>query len=645
MIIDVTGTVCAGGMICDSGEQDLKSKLRQLKKNISKLGWVGMLPFILWPLFFLVVTYFIYRTEYNISLENVQDGTIIRAYDVAEDFKDYINLVTMIVDTSCDNIDDMLSQGATTDDVQAYLERKSQNLDSIISGDTKGIYGYVRGQYVDGDKWVPDADYVPTERVWYKKAVEANGMKIMVDPYVDARTGKMVVTAAKLLRDKESVISIDIWLSRMQQMTEDVSQSDANHAVMILDESGNVVAHSNPGDVGLNYRTSANAEKREIYEAWRKCRGQVFRAYLGGEEYLLYPKKISDSWTVITMTSAGPAMKELNRLSRAVFATAILGLIITFVVLIGVSRQKIRVLQYDDNIQSIANIYSSLQKIDLETYDFVKISCKDLNTNKLIDSIWSRGDEKIKAIMEKISDERSRTEVLEFVDLSTIEERLGRKDSISMEFLNWDHKWDRARFIPADWRLDGKLKSVIFAIEQIDEEKRSKDKLRYLAETDQLTGINNRGSGEDKVRKCLRDGEGGMFVLFDVDHFKSINDNFGHNAGDKVLVAIGDCMKKTFRENDIILRLGGDEFAAFAPGVHSKDAGRQVIERLISCVDKIDIPELDGHRICISVGAAFYLQDDTYAFEELYKHADSCTYNSKKTKGSYMTFYEAPDEK
>ncbi len=632
-------------MVCDRGEQSLKSKLRQFKLHIQKLGVMGILPFVFWPLFFLVVTFFIYRTEYNISIENVENSTIIRAYDVAEDFKDYINLVTMIVDTSCDNIDDMLNQGATTDDVQAYLERKSQNLDSIISGDTKGIYGYVRGQYVDGDKWVPDADYIPTERVWYKKAVEANGMKIMVDPYVDARTGKMVVTAAKLLRDKESVISIDIWLSRMQQMTEDVAQADANHAVMIMDESGNVVAHSNPCDVGLNYRTSANAEKRAIYEAWRTCRGQVFRPYLGGEESLLYPKKISDSWTVITMTSAGPAMKELTRLSRAVFASAILGLLITFFVLVGVSRQKIKVLQYDDNIQSIANIYSSLQKIDLETFDYVKISCKDLNASKLIDSNRSRGDIKIKEIMEKLSDERSRTEVLEFVDLSTLAQRLERKDSISMEFLNWDHKWDRARFITAERKLDNTLKSVIFAIEQIDEEKRSKDKLRYLAETDQLTGINNRGSGEDKVRKCIREGEGGMFVLFDVDHFKSINDNFGHNTGDKVLVAIGDCMRKTFRENDIILRLGGDEFAAFAPGVHDKEAGKQVIDRLIASVDKIDIPELDGHRVCISVGAAFYMQDDTFAFEELYKHADSCTYQSKKNKGSCMTFYEAPDEK
>ncbi len=602
------------------------------------------MPFIFWPLFFLFVTYFIYKTEYDISYENVENDTIIKAYDVAADFEEYLNDVTLIVDLAADGINDMLSQGLPTDDIQAYLERKTLELDSIASGDTKGIYGYVQGKFVDGDKWVPDESYVPTERAWYKEAVNAGGRKIMVDPYVDARTGKLVVTAAKLLPDKGSVVAIDIWLSRMQQMTEDVIDSDENHAVMILDEKGNVVAHSNPDEVGLNYRSSDDKEKRNIYVSWQNSHGQVFRTNVGGDRYLFYPKEISDSWTVITMTSEGLAMEKINRLSNMIFLSAIVGLIITFAVLVSFSRQKIKVTTYGENIQAIANVYTSLNKIDLETMEYEFISCKDLNTTKLIKSNTNSADKKIREIMEKISDERSQKEVLEFVDLSTIDDRMAQTDSVSMEFLNWDHKWDRARFIVADRKLDGRIRSVIFAIEQIDKEKRSKDKLRYLAETDQLTGINNRGSGESKVRNCLQVGDGGMFILFDVDHFKSINDNFGHGAGDKVLMAIGECMRKTFREKDIILRLGGDEFAAFTPGIQDKNAGAPVINRLVSGIEKINIPELGGHKICVSVGAAFYYPDDTYSFEELYKHADSCTYISKKTKGSCVTFFDDSGE-
>lgn len=618
----------------------MKKRLIVLRDNIKKLGVLGVIPFVFWPVFFLVVTFFIYKTQYDISMANIEAGTIIETYNVAEGFKDYINNVTLIVDTASETISDMVKQNKSTYAIQAYLERKSKDLNSIAAGDTKGIYGYIRGEYVDGDNWIPDEDYVPTERIWYKKAVEADGDKILVDPYVDARTGKLVVTASKLLPDKESVLAIDIWLSRMQQMTEDVGGSDPDHLVMILDRDGNVVAHSDPEQVGQNYRQSSAVQKRNIYWGWQRSNGGVFTVTIGDTDYLLYPKDISDSWTVITMNSAAPAMKEIVKLTRIVMLSAIIGLVATFAVLFNISTQKIKVMDYAENVQSIANIYSSMHKIDLETYNFEVIINKNLYAANLVGMSRTNGDTVIKSVMEKIVDARSREEILEFVDVTTLNERMGDSDSISIEFLDWDHKWDRARFIVAERKPDKSLKAVLYTVESIDNEKRSREKLRYLAETDQLTKINNRGSGESKIRNLLQNSEGGMFVLFDVDHFKSINDNFGHNVGDKVLISIGEAMQKTFRDKDIILRLGGDEFAAFTPGVFTEEAGRHLIDRLISAVEKIRIPEISSLTVNISVGAAFYMPDDDYSFEELYKHADSCTYVSKKTKGSQVTFYE-----
>ena len=618
----------------------MKKKLILVKDNIRKLGLLGILPYFFWPVFFLFVTFFIYKTEYAINYEIIKDETIINAYDVSEDFKDYLNNVTLIVDTASETIEDMLLQGQTTADVQVYLERKSQNLGSIVSGDTKGIYGYVQGVYVDGDAWVPDEGYVPTERVWYKKAVEAGGTKVMIDPYIDARTGKTVVTASKLLLDKRSVLAIDIWLSRLQKMTEDVGQADKDHYVMILDQNGNVIAHSDPSEVSLNYKDSDDAQKRNIYESWKNCGGEVFELKMDGVDYLLCPKNISDSWTVITVTSAEPAMKEIRRLTRSVMISAAIGLLITFLVLAGISAQKIKILNYGESIQSIANIYKTMHKFDLETGDFEKITCKEGRVSEILGNSKTEAQKMLKNVMDKVCDKRSREEVLEFVEFSTLEERMGQSDSISIEFLNFEHVWYRGRFIVAERKPDGKLKSMIWAVENIDKEKRSRDKLRYLAEIDQMTKVYNRGSGEDKVRKLLKNGEGGMFVLFDVDRFKSINDTYGHGVGDMVLIEIGKCMRRTFRDKDIVLRLGGDEFAAFTPSVCSQEEGRPVIERLISSIKKISIPELEDRKIDISIGAAFYLPEDTYAFDELYKQADSCTYLSKKKDGSCVTFYD-----
>ena len=204
--------------------------------------------------------------------------------------------------------------------------------------------------------------------------------------------------------------------------------------------------------------------------------------------------------------------------------------------------------------------------------------------------------------MKKVTEQRSLEEVLEFVDLSTLDRRMKGRDTISVEFLNYEHLWHRGRFIAVDRYQDGSLRVVLWAVEQIDDEKRYRDKLQYLAETDQLTGINNRGSGEHKIRGLIQNGIGGMFVLFDADKFKSINDTYGHEAGDPVLIAIAECMSRSFRDRDIIMRLGGDEFAVYVPYVYTRADGEPIIERFISAIQKINLPEIEGRPINISLG-------------------------------------------
>ena len=92
----------------------------------------------------------------------------------------------------------------------------------------------------------------------------------------------------------------------------------------------------------------------------------------------------------------------------------------------------------------------------------------------------------------------------------------------------------------------GKINQIVFAIELIDEEKQRENHLLYLSETDAMTKLNNRGGGEKKITELISEGTEGMFCLLDADKFKSINDNFGHDVGDKVIIAIADCLKKAF---------------------------------------------------------------------------------------------------
>lgn len=187
--------------------------------------------------------------------------------------------------------------------------------------------------------------------------------------------------------------------------------------------------------------------------------------------------------------------------------------------------------------------------------------------------------------------------------------------------------------------LGGGDSIMILTLMDITDKKKLENRLMVLSETDALTRIRNRGSGEHMVEELISRGTVGMFCLLDVDKFKSINDNFGHTIGDKALIAIADSLRSSFDgDGDIVMRLGGDEFAAFAVGVQDEEQGTERIRRLISAVDAVRIPEMCGRGISISLGAVL-CRDSSIPFDKLYPMADSAMYICKKTEGSQFGFY------
>ncbi len=168
------------------------------------------------------------------------------------------------------------------------------------------------------------------------------------------------------------------------------------------------------------------------------------------------------------------------------------------------------------------------------------------------------------------------------------------------------------------------------------------DALRVLSQTDIMTGVFNRGHGEKISKEYIETGKKGMFCILDLDRFKEINDTYGHDVGDKALIAVARSLKKVFGSDNIVFRLGGDEFSAIAGDVTDPAQGRKIIESFFDDIEHIGIPELPGSRLYTSVGAIFFGIDESEGnFEELYKKADSCVYESKKTAGNKVTFYNS----
>ncbi|MBU0916312.1 MAG: GGDEF domain-containing protein [Gammaproteobacteria bacterium] len=157
-------------------------------------------------------------------------------------------------------------------------------------------------------------------------------------------------------------------------------------------------------------------------------------------------------------------------------------------------------------------------------------------------------------------------------------------------------------------------------------------RLQHLSQHDSLTGLLNRRAIENSLDKeaqrLQRFGEVYSVMLVDIDHFKRINDNLGHAAGDEVLRAVAAILKDHAREVDRVARYGGEEFCVLLP--HTDHEGAlQAAERLRSAVHRTDIPWQD-EQICVTISTGLATaQDPDEPLHALLKRADDALYRAK----------------
>lgn len=185
----------------------------------------------------------------------------------------------------------------------------------------------------------------------------------------------------------------------------------------------------------------------------------------------------------------------------------------------------------------------------------------------------------------------------------------------------------------------GSLYAIIGQAEDIKktrEQLEAKERLIQLAELDGLTQIKNRATGEREITKLLEQHETGIFGILDIDNFKSVNDTYGHVAGDNLLRAVANVMKLA-NAKGVNMRLGGDEFAFFLKSADNRDKIEQGVNSFFSHLSKIKIPGLESYKASVSVGIVMFSNEEEMNFDSLYRKADILLYQSKRTKGNKLT--------
>ena len=428
-----------------------------------------------------------------------------------------VDIVTM-VGNKVENLIDLANGNVEIED---YLTDETNIIIATLDPDTTGLYGLINGAYLDGSGWEPDADYVASERPWYRQAAESGQQITFVDPYLDAQTNTVMMTVAKMLKDGESVLAMDVSLRPIQEIVENVSANTIGGQAFLLDGSGNVIAHSDRGELGKNYLEEPETAGGMIARRLFKDGDTQFEISTPTGNYTVYIHVLEGGWYSVSLIDSDAWHGPIHR-TMFIFA-AILTLI-------------------------IAAIFAV----------FLRLTSKNTALQEL-------------------------------------------------------HQ-------------------------RVDREEKRGDELQALSETDRMTGLKDRISGERKANELIRSGSGGMFLELDIDQFKHINDTWGHQTGDAVIIAVADAIRSTFRTNDVVMRLGGDEFGVFAVGIVNREMGKAMVQRLFNRIAGLNIPEMKGQKVFVSVGAAICPEGKETSFHELYAIADKALYRSKKASGSKLTF-------
>lgn len=499
----------------------MKNLIRKLRNTLKYIGIRSLL--IAFIVFLLTAGIAVYTGRHLLAMEKevlTQRGEL-NAQEAAMEYDRCLltraNTVTLVGQT----VENMLASGSTNEMIKAYLTEQTNNIVATLDPSTTGLYGWINKEYLDGAGWVPDADYVPTERPWYTETIESNHEITFVKPYLDMQTGTIMMTVSDLMKDGESVLAMDVSLDPIQKIVEEVSATTEGSQAFVLDNSGIVVAHSDKNQLGRNYLTEAEslggAVARKILDE-----GQMkFDIQTAEGNYSVYVDKLEGDWFSISLINADIWYRPLTR--AMIIFYAILALVVL-----------------------------------LLAFFFLKMFAKNR----------------------------------------------------ALQRLNM----------------------------RIHQEESQGEKWKELSEKDRMTGLFDRISGERTVNELLQSGNSGMFIEVDIDQFKSINDTYGHQTGDQVILGVADALRATFRSNDVMIRLGGDEFGIYAVGIIDRNMGRTIISRLFEKIKSLQVPGISQGKITISAGAVIHTEEDEASFADLYAGADKAMYRSKKIRGNSLTF-------
>ncbi|MBE7004044.1 MAG: hypothetical protein E7425_07140, partial [Ruminococcaceae bacterium] len=448
----------------------------------------------------LVITFFVaIILVYNNMLYMEKRRGIIRDGEMSADraeteVNQYLATSVDALQLTAYTLDGMMADHKSSAEMLDYLTGQSTAVINAVFENTKGIYGFVGGEYLDGAGWVPDEDYVPTERPWYIKAVANHGEVTVIEPYVDAQTGTVVMSLAKALSDGESVISMDIYLDRIQKITEEAVASGEADIVIIMDDRSMVIAHSDKDEVGKDYSTESGTFGATLLEKLNNSTEDFFDfSYTDGQHYIVYQSEVQNGWRCLSVQNATKVFKPLQLILVVTVALVAVIVIVLSTILNNSNKKTLIAEKLNAQLSSTAEIYRVVRDFNIIDDTFSEIQTDGSGSADVLADNHAFAQQTFYGIMENAVDPVSRDELMRFINFATLDERLKEQRTLTIEFLTTEGLWLRGRFIVSQRDADGSISHVLWLVEDIDEEKRHRDMMYEALKTmnEQIASVAN----------------------------------------------------------------------------------------------------------------------------------------------------------
>lgn len=291
----------------------------QKKKNYKKRGM--LIPLIFVFIFMTVMVVYVSALMYRVAVSNSNAVMEDRILTVSAMINNHLNTAENVLHVAGDSVHHMLISGTTSARIHEFLEEETVNVAEQFDENYTGIYGYIMGKYLDGLNWVPPDDYDPKTRDWFIVAKEADGKAAFSPPYIDAQTNNLIVSACRMLPDRQSVIALDVQLKGIQSMMSELTISGKGYGFVINGE-GLIIAHGNEENKGKNINDMPGGT--DFLEKIRAEDLGSFSYNWDNEQNTVYVNSISNDWHVVMVVSDRELYSEVTKQRVIVILTCIL---------------------------------------------------------------------------------------------------------------------------------------------------------------------------------------------------------------------------------------------------------------------------------------------------------------------------------